>query len=58
MEFVVSWLSKVSLVFVIIRRLYLVYKWLLFYFVVGVKMLNRWVNVDRELKGYINDGVF
>lgn len=58
MEFVVSWLSKVSLVFVIIRRLYLVYKWLLFYFVVGVKMLNRWVNVDRKLKGYINDGVF
>lgn len=58
MEFVVSWLSKVSLVFVIIRRLYLVYKWLLFYFVVGVKMLNRWVNVDRKLKGYINNGVF
>lgn len=58
MEFVVSWLSKVSLVFVIIRRLYLVYKWLLFYFVVGVKMLNRWVNVDRKFKGYINDGVF
>lgn len=58
MEFVVSWLSKVSEVFVIIRRLYLVYKWLLFYFVVGVKMLNRWVNVDRKLKGYINNGVF
>lgn len=44
--------------FVTIRRLHLVYKRSPSYLVVGVKMLNRWANADRKLKGYTNDGVF